>query len=518
MGKSTVLALAALGISIVLLAQDFSALNVALPTIERELDTDLGTVQWVINAYALVFAMLIVTGGRLADQFGRRRVFLVGTGVFASMSLLAGLAPDATWLIGARALMGIGGALMWPAILGMAYAVLPPQKAALAGGLVIGAAGVGQAIGPISGGALTEFVGWRWVQLVNVPVGLLAMLVIWRTIPAAAASAREPTDYRGIVVLSAGLVALLLALDQGGDWGWGNWRTLLLLGVAAAALAAFVPIERKAGSAALVPGAVMGIRPFAVACVLLGLVAPAFNAVLLFLPQVMEKLLGFTPLEAGIGMLPMLGSFALVSFAAAPLFDRLGARAVVTAGAACLAVGTFLLAGALGATGYAPLVGGMVITGVGLGLFFPSVTTAGVTAIDPSRTSLAGGVIYMFQLAGGAIGLGLTTTIVSSSSRAALETEMSALGGDLPPAQAEALGGLLAGTESAQQVLAGFAPETARRLLDAAGAAFAEGVRTGLCLDAALALVAVAIAALLVRGRPRQASAAKREGASAASA
>jgi MFS family permease len=110
MGKSTVLALAALGISIVLLAQDFSALNVALPTIERELDTDLGTVQWVINAYALVFAMLIVTGGRLADQFGRRRVFLVGTSVFASMSLLAGLAPDATWLIGARALMGIGGA------------------------------------------------------------------------------------------------------------------------------------------------------------------------------------------------------------------------------------------------------------------------------------------------------------------------------------------------------------------------------------------------------------------------
>jgi hypothetical protein len=255
----------------------------------------------------------------------------------------------------------------------------------------------------------------------------------------------------------------------------------------------------------------MGIRPFAVACVLLGLVAPAFNAVLLFLPQVMEKLLGFTPLEAGIGMLPMLGSFALVSFAAAPLFDRLGARAVVTAGAACLAVGTFLLAGALGATGYAPLVGGMVITGVGLGLFFPSVTTAGVTAIDPSRTSLAGGVIYMFQLAGGAIGLGLTTTIVSSSSRAALETEMSALGGDLPPAQAEALGGLLAGTESAQQVLAGFAPETARRLLDAAGAAFADGVRTGLRLDAALALVAVAIAALLVGGR-RPAGTTERDG------
>src|SRR5688500_7541399 len=167
--RHTGVALAALGISIVLMAQDFSALNVALPSIERDLDTDLSTVQWVINAYALVFAVLIVTGGRLADQFGRRRVFLTGAAVFAVTSLLAGLAPTPLLLIGARALMGIGAALMWPAVLGMAFAVLP-GKAGLAGGLVIGAAGIGQAIGPISGGALTEFLSWRWVQYVNVPL------------------------------------------------------------------------------------------------------------------------------------------------------------------------------------------------------------------------------------------------------------------------------------------------------------------------------------------------------------
>jgi MFS family permease len=239
--RHTGLALAALGISIVLLAQDFSALNVALPSVERELDTDLTTVQWVINAYALVFAVLIVTGGRLADQFGRRRVFLIGAAVFALTSLLAGLAPAPLPLIAARALMGVGAALMWPAVLGMAFAVLP-ARAGLAGGLVIGAAGIGQAIGPISGGALTEFLSWRWVQCINVPLALLAMAGIWLAIPAPATpSARPPIDYSGILALSVALVALLFALDQAVDWGWTDWRILLLLVVSVIALAAFVP-------------------------------------------------------------------------------------------------------------------------------------------------------------------------------------------------------------------------------------------------------------------------------------
>ncbi|HEX9415785.1 MAG TPA: MFS transporter, partial [Gaiellaceae bacterium] len=179
--RGTVMALVAMGLSVLILANDFTALNVALPSIEKAFDTDVSTVQWVINAYALVFGMLIVTGGRLADLLGRRRAFFVGTTIFVGMSLLGGAAQNEYWLIAARAGMGVGAALLWPAILGMTFALLP-DRAGLAGGLILGAAGVGQSIGPISGGLLTEFLSWRWTLFVNLPIGALAMLVTWRTL------------------------------------------------------------------------------------------------------------------------------------------------------------------------------------------------------------------------------------------------------------------------------------------------------------------------------------------------
>src|SRR5436305_6509552 len=176
-----VMPLVAMGLGILILANDFSALNVALPQIEKDFDAQVSTVQWVVNAYALVFGMLIVAGGRLADLFGRRRMFFIGTGIFTFFSILAGAAQDIDWLIAARCLMGIGGALMWPAILGMTYAALPEEKAGLAGGLILGAAGVGNAIGPLVGGVLTDVLSWRWIFFANVPIAAFAVLVtLWK--------------------------------------------------------------------------------------------------------------------------------------------------------------------------------------------------------------------------------------------------------------------------------------------------------------------------------------------------
>jgi len=168
--RGTWLALIAMGIAVFVLANDFSAINVAIPQIERDYETDVSTAQWVVNAYALTFGVLIVTGGRLADIFGRRRTFFAGSAIFASMSLAGGLAPTESTLIAARVLMGIGGAMMWPAILGMTYSALPEQRAGLAGGLILGAAGIGNAAGPLIGGALTDFVDWRWIFFLNVPI------------------------------------------------------------------------------------------------------------------------------------------------------------------------------------------------------------------------------------------------------------------------------------------------------------------------------------------------------------
>ncbi len=197
--------------------------------------------QWVLNAYALVFGVAIVTGGRLADMFGRRRVFLIGTAIFALFSLASGLAPDALTLIIFRGLMGIGGAMMWPAILGLTFDLLPESKAGLAGGLVIAAAGLGNAIGPLVGGALTQALSWRWIFFVNLPIAGLAAAATWWTIPHDKAVAPgQRLDYAGVATLSGGLIALLLALDFSSSWGWSSSRVELIVAVAVVLLVAFV--------------------------------------------------------------------------------------------------------------------------------------------------------------------------------------------------------------------------------------------------------------------------------------
>ncbi len=404
-----------MGMAVVVIANDFSAVNVALPAMEEDFGTGINTIQWVVNAYALTFGVMIVTGGRLADMFGRRRAFFLGTAIFASMSALGAAAPSEALLIAARVLMGIGGALMWPAVLGMTFGLLPKDKAGLAGGVIIGAAGFGNAVGPLIGGVLTDALSWRWIFIVNVPVSAFAVFVTHRLVPD---DEPEPgdrrIDYPGIAAISIGLVSLLVALDQVDDWGWGDPRVIGLLVLSAAMLAAFIPIERRAGLRALIPAGVIRNESFRASCVAILLMSATFFAALMYLPQYMQKHLDYSPLEAGVGVLPFLATFAAVSFVAGPLYDRLGPKLLASVGAACIAVAPFLFSTVDESSGYGSLVLGMVILGIGIGSFYPTATTAGVTSVDESESSLAGGILYMFQIAGGSIGLGLTTTVFSA--------------------------------------------------------------------------------------------------------
>jgi EmrB/QacA subfamily drug resistance transporter len=404
-----------MGIAVVVIANDFSAINVALPAVERDFDTNVNTIQWVVNGYALTFGVMIVTGGRLADMFGRRNAFFVGSAIFATMSALAGAAQSETWLIVSRTLMGIGGALMWPAILGMTYALLPEEKAGLAGGIIIGAAGLGNALGPLIGGILTDALSWRWIFFLNVPIAAFGVFVTYRLVKLTEPdSGEQRIDYAGIAVLSTGLVSLLVALDQIDDWGFGDPRVIGLLVLSAVLLLAFLPVERRAGGNALVPRAVMANESFRASCFAILFMSATFFAALLYLPQFMQEKLGFSPLEAGLGMLPFLAVFACVSFVAGPLYERLGAKPLVSIGALCIAIAPFVFSLVGSGSGYESLIAGMVVLGVGIGSFYPTATTAGVTSVDESQTSLAGGIIYMFQVAGGSIGLGLTTMVFSS--------------------------------------------------------------------------------------------------------
>jgi EmrB/QacA subfamily drug resistance transporter len=409
------LALVAMGAAVVVIANDFSAINVAIPTMEQDFHTNVNTMQWVINAYALTFGVLIVTGGRLADMFGRRRAFFVGSAIFATMSALGGAAPTETFLILTRVLMGVGGALMWPAILGMTYEILPEERAGLAGGVIIGAAGLGNAIGPLVGGVFTDLLTWRWIFFANVPVAIFAVLVTYRFVHIKEPEVGEQKiDLAGVSAISFGLVSLLIALDQVDDWGWSDAKTIALLAIAVVLILAFLPIERRAGANALIPREIMRNESFRASCLAILFISATFFASLLYLPQFMQKQLGYTPLEAGLGMLPFLATFALVSFVAGPLYNRLGAKLLVVIGGACITIAPFAFSQVDAGSGYASLVAGMIVLGIGIGSFYPTATTVGVTSVDESQTSLAGGIVYMFQIAGGSIGLGLTTTVFSA--------------------------------------------------------------------------------------------------------
>ena len=289
------LALVAMGLSVVVIANDFSAINVAIPTMEKDFQTNVNTMQWVVNAYALTFGVLIVTGGRLADMFGRRRAFFVGTAIFASMSALGGAAPTETFLIFTRVLMGVGGALMWPAILGMTYEILPEERAGLAGGIIIGAAGLGNADRAADRRGLhrpphlaldllrqrpgRDLRGARHLCFVHVKEPEVG---------------EQKIDYAGVSAISFGLVSLLIALDQVDDWGWGDPRTIALLVIAVILIVAFVPIERRAGRNALIPREVMRNESFRASCLAILFVSATFFASLLYLPQFMQKHLGYS--------------------------------------------------------------------------------------------------------------------------------------------------------------------------------------------------------------------------------
>jgi EmrB/QacA subfamily drug resistance transporter len=505
--RGTVLALGAMALAVFLIANDFTALSVALPKIESEFDSDVSSVQWIINGYALVFGVFIVTGGRLADMFGRRRLFFVGAGIFAAFSAVAAVAPSLGVLLGARAAMGVGGAIMWPAVLGMTFAALPERKAGLAGGLVLGVAGLGNAFGPLLGGFLTDALSWRWVFIINLPVAALAAFVTWRYIhQPAERDADARIDGLGVVTLSGALVALLVALDQVSDLGWGDPLIVSLLAVFVMAMAAFVAVERRMGANALVPRDVMRNPDFTFACVAVLFTAATFFASLLYLPQFFQKLLSYSPLEAGLALLPLMATFALVSFVAGSLYERLGAKPILSVGVSLMFVGILLLSFVGESSGYGATVPGMLVLGCGFGLFISTITTAAVMSLAATRSSLGGAILYMFQVAGGSVGLALTTTVFTRAAQDGLYSDAAAPGVGASTSELDDVQGVLAGTDSAHRVIEQF-PDQATQITQLVRDAFVDGMSTAFRVDAALAAVGVAVTVVFVGGRLRLRSA-----------
>ena len=346
-------------------------------------------------------------------------MFVTGSTVFACFSLVAAFSPTIGVLIAARALMAVGGALMWPATLGMTYGLLPASRRGLAGGLILGVVGLGNAAGPLIGGVLTDTLGWRYILGLNVPVAAIAVVVVLIQVPESRDEHGEHRiDWSGMALLTGSLVALLLALDVVTTSSWSSPLVLGLMIGSASLMAAVVVVERRAGSWALIPRDVAGNGPFRAALLAVLFMSMTFFTALVYLPQFMEKLLGLSALGAGLGMLPLMIIFGASSFVAGQLYERFGGKSVVVAGAACLPVAMLLLSLLTPHSGYWMLVPGMLLLGLGTGLFYSAVFTQAVSSLDAERASLASGIIYMFQVAGGSVGLGIATTIVASAAGA----------------------------------------------------------------------------------------------------
>jgi EmrB/QacA subfamily drug resistance transporter len=445
--------------------------------------------------------MAIVTGGRLADMFGRRKIFFTGAAIFSAFSLLGGLAPSAEFLIAMRLLMGIGGALMWPALLGLTYAILPDSKAGLAGGLILGAAGLGNALGPLIGGLLTDEVSWRAIFFLNLPIAAFACAIVAARVPKDQGGAREGIDYMGIATLSIGLILLLLGFDQAGDWGFGDPRVIGFFVVAAVLIVTFVVLEPRQGERALIPSDVFGNANFRATCLAVLMLSAVFFVAVMYVPQFMIKVLDFSALEAGAGLLPMLAIFGATSFAAGSMYERLGAKKSVTGGAIAMTIGIALLSMIEDDWGYADLIPGLAVLGFGVGVFVSSATTAAVTSLDPSRTSLAGGIVYMFQVAGGAIGLGVTTAIFTIASENELADKAAAASTPLTEHQSSVLHGLLAGTETSQAAAAELGVAKLATVEAIVRDSFVSGIQWGFRYAALLGIGSCLIALFFVGGR-----------------
>src|SRR3954465_1053327 len=358
--------LAAMCFALAMVMLDNTVTNVALPSIQRSFDASLSALEWTINAYPLSFAVLLVTGGRLGDIFGRRKVFLIGVVIFAASSATIGLAPSEGWLVASRAVQGMGAALMMPATLSIITNAFPPRERGKAIGTWAGVSALALAIGPVGGGFLVENVSWQSLFFLNLPVAALAVVV---TLFAAHESRDETSthvvDLPGVATITVGLAALVLALVEGNAWGWGSARIVVLLAVAATMLVAFMIAERGSPEP-MVDFRFFRSRSYLGANLVAFVVSFAMLAMFFFLALYMQNILGYSPLQAGVRFLPSTLCVMAVGPIAGRLTDRLGPRNLIVTGLLIVAAALAWQSQLDVDTTYAFLLPGFVAMGIGI--------------------------------------------------------------------------------------------------------------------------------------------------------
>jgi EmrB/QacA subfamily drug resistance transporter len=487
--------LGAVCVATFMLLLDITVVNTALPAIQSDLGGSFSDLQWVVDAYALSLAALVLTAGSLADRLGRRRVFAIGLAIFSAASLLCALAPDPTFLNLARALQGVGGAIMFAVSLALVAQEFPagPERG-MAMGIYGATIGIAVAIGPLVGGVLTDGLGWQWVFLINVPIGIAAIAITYWKI----AESRDPNatriDWGGLATFSSALFVLVLALVRGNDEGWGSPVIVGLFAAGAILLGAFIAIERRV-SQPMLPLGLFRRRAFTGVQLAAFAVSGSMFALFLYLTLYLQSFLGFSPIEAGLRYLPI----TVASFIVAPLagmaLAKVRARFLMSGGLALTGVGLLLMAGIGVESEWTALLAGFIVSGIGVGLLNPVIADVALSVVPKEQSGMAAGINDTFRQVGIAVGIAAWGAIFLGTGASKAEE---VAGNTLSHGEAR---NLVEATSSGalQQAVSGLPAHAQAGLRDAAEQGFVHGLNVIIVLGALLCFAGSAVALWMVR-------------------
>ncbi|HEX3172997.1 MAG TPA: MFS transporter [Solirubrobacterales bacterium] len=481
--------LALITIATFMLLLDITVVNVALPDIQRDLHASLSSLQWVVDAYSLMLAAALLTAGSLGDRLGRRRVFSLGFAIFTGASFLCGIAGDPTLLNLARGLQGVGGAAMFATSLALIGQEFHGKDRATAFGVWGATIGGAVAIGPLIGGLITEHLGWEWIFFVNVPIGVLAIVLTEARLANIAAQDPQRLDLPGLLTFSGGLFLLIFGLIRGNPEGWGSGPIVASLTGAVALLLAFVAIEARSEHPML--DLTLFRKPAfnGVSAVAFGLSAGMF-AMFLYLTIYMQGVLGFSPLETGLRFLPL----TVLSFVASPiagsLSHRIPIRVLLGVGLTLVGVGLLLMHGLDAGSDISALLPGFVVAGIGIGITNPGIGQGAIAVVPPAKAGMGSGINTTFRQVGIATGVASLGAVF----QAQVDSKLSTLLPNAPSGLAEAIA-----SGGSRAAAAGAPPGRRTELVHAAKVAFVSGFNEILLIGAVVALLGAALGFALVR-------------------
>jgi EmrB/QacA subfamily drug resistance transporter len=485
-----------LSAALLVISLDNTILNVALPTIERDLDASSGALQWIVDSYTLVFAGLLLTMGALGDRFSRRGALVAGLIIFGGASLASAFAGSATMLIVSRAMMGVGGALIMPTTLSILTNVFPAEERPKAIGIWAAVAGIGVGIGPATGGWLLEQFDWTAVFLVNVPIVVAALVATPKLVPDSRDPEQARLDPMGAVLSTLGLGILTAAIIEAPERGWTSGLILGGFAAAAVVLAGFVIWELRTASPML-DVRLFRIRRFTGASASIALVFFALFGAIYFLTQYLQGVMDYSALQAGVRMIPVAGGLIIGGPVSAKLADRFGTRRVVSVGLSVVAAALFLLSGADTDSGYSLVAVSLVLLGFGMGATMAPATESIMSSVPLNHAGVGSAMNDTVRMVGGTLGVAILGSLLSSSYGADMEPAVKSLPQPTADAASDSLGHA---SVVADQIGGG----AGRALSNAAETAFTTAMSSTLTVAAITALTGAVLALVVLPGKSRE--------------